>query len=439
MRALALMFVACGYPALPPLTSDDDAGGDSDIVAITASPSSFDLHAMDTRMSQITVTNNTGANTGRPTIAIAGLTLGTTTIVNDMCTTGLAPGGTCTVTADLTATTAGQGSFAATVTTSPGGSAMVPMSITVMPACLDDCGSNGTANCCDSAIVPGNAVGATNAGEPFFRGYDMATDGTYTSMAHPATVSDFRLDTYVVTVGRFRSFVSAGMGTQASAPASTAGSRTLNGMPNQGGWDAAFNASLALDRTTLLAALVCASASATWTTSAGANEPLPINCVTWYEAEAFCIWDGGYLPTEAEYHYAASGGSEQRAYPWSSPAGSLTIDCTYANYMPTSSTYCVGGANGATNRVGSESPKGDAKWGHADLGSDIFEYVLDFYAAPYAQPTCDNCANLTASADRAARGGSWDTVVPFMRSAFRFGQDPAMRVTAMGFRCARPL
>ncbi len=49
---------------------------------------------------------------------------------------------------------------------------------------------------------------------------------------------------------------------------------------------------------------------------AGSNENQPINCVTWYEAFAFCISDGGYLPTAAEWNYAAAGGSDQRAYPF---------------------------------------------------------------------------------------------------------------------------
>ena len=54
--------------------------------------------------------------------------------------------------------------------------------------------------------------------------------------------------------------------------------------------------------------LLCA-ATATWTHTAGAQENLPIDCVNWYEAYAFCIWDGGFLPSEAEWEYAAAGGS----------------------------------------------------------------------------------------------------------------------------------
>ena len=74
-----------------------------------------------------------------------------------------------------------------------------------------DCGPSGTTSCCASTVVPGNATGATLAGTTFYRSYDGVTTSpiNYTSKASPATVSDFRIDKYEITVGRFRKFVAA--------------------------------------------------------------------------------------------------------------------------------------------------------------------------------------------------------------------------------------
>ncbi len=63
----------------------------------------------------------------------------------------------------------------------------------------------------------------------------------------------------------------------------------------------------------------------TWTPSTGAQESLPMNCINWFEAYAFCIWDGGFLPSEAEWLYADVGGSGEREYPWGSePPGTAS-------------------------------------------------------------------------------------------------------------------
>jgi formylglycine-generating enzyme len=53
--------------------------------------------------------------------------------------------------------------------------------------------------------------------------------------------------------------------------------------------------------------LACHSTNQTWTDTVGSHENLPINCINWYEAYAFCIWDGGFLPSDAESEYAAAG------------------------------------------------------------------------------------------------------------------------------------
>lgn len=290
------------------------------------------------------------------------------------------------------------------------------------PSCAgleSSCGPTGTSSCCDSSLVPGGT---------FYRSFDVGTDNAYTDMTNPATVSDFRLDTYEVTVGRFRQFVNAGMGTQTNPPPSGAGARMLDGMTGQGGWDPAWNASLVADTAALIAAVKCSATYQAWVDTPGVNDTLPINCITWYEAFAFCTWDGGFLPTEAEWNYAAAGGSEQRAYPWSSPASSLALDCTYANSDPT----CVNSPIGGVNRVGSESPAGDGRWGHADLIGNLWELTLDFQG-PYENP-CGDCVNLTPASSRVTRGGAFGDTA---RGASRYFSLPVPRNDTFGIRCAR--
>jgi formylglycine-generating enzyme required for sulfatase activity len=260
----------------------------------------------------------------------------------------------------------------------------------------------------------------------------------FPNMSYPATVSDFRLDTYEVTVGRFRAFVNAGMGTQASPPPNGAGARTLNGSADQAGWDASWNANLAADTAALVAAVKCDATYQSWTDARGVNEVLPMNCITWFEAFAFCAWDGGFLPTEAEWNYAASGGGEQRAYPWSNPPSSLTTDCTYANYFidSPSGTHCVDGTSGGLTLVGSESPKGDGKWGQADLGGNVWELTLDWFENPYSSP-CDDCADLTPASYRVFRGGSFGDPPSGLRASNRVIASPTSRGGPDGVRCAR--
>jgi formylglycine-generating enzyme len=288
------------------------------------------------------------------------------------------------------------------------------------------CGSTASDDCC--------SIATTIPGGTFYRSYDVAADGMYPSTSYPATVSAFVLDKYEVTVGRFRQFVDASQGTQAKPPMSGAGAHAkIAGS----GWDSSWNGSLVANQAALVASVKCDATYQTWTDTAGANEALPINCITWYEAMAFCIWDGGYLPTEAEWNYAAAGGNEQRAYPWSSPASSTAIDCSYANYdvnVP-SGTYCVNGTAGGVNRVGSESPKGDGKWGQADLSGNVWEWTFDWYQSPYVNP-CNDCTNLTPTSNRVFHGGSFGDGSIVLREANRSPAPPTHRGGYDGARCA---
>jgi formylglycine-generating enzyme len=294
---------------------------------------------------------------------------------------------------------------AATPSCSGAGVCGVPPSCSGLAA---TCGPSGNTGCCSSSVVTGGSF------------------NRFQSASYPATISDFRLDNYEITVGRFRKFVAAY--SQAMTP-SGAGKNPKNA--SDPGWDTAWNASLPTNAAALTAALKCNATYQTWTDAVGnaVAESRPLTCLNWFEAQAFCIWDGGRLPTEAEWNYATAGGSQQRAYPW----GDATPDCTYANFYHTD--YCVAPGTGATNRVGSESPKGDGRYGQADLGGNVFEWTQDWVASPPMNP-CNNCAQLTGTY-RMLRGGAFAANLGMHSGYHDEYSVPSTRTYYYGARCGR--
>ena len=266
------------------------------------------------------------------------------------------------------------------------------------------CGPTGEANCCDSRQVPGGT---------FFRG---------TGATDPATVGTFFLDTYEITVGRFRLF-SAAYPSSRPAPASGRSS-SLSG---DRGWDTTWDSKLPSAARDLVTP--CDNtASTTWTSAPGANEAKAIDCISWAVAYAFCIWDGGRLPSEAEWTYAAVGGAEQRFYPWSTDATSLT---------PAHAIYSASAASVAA--VGSKLP-GNGRWMHADLAGNVAEWVLDI-DIPYR--TCNGCVELgpggPLGGTRGARGGGFSDGPPELASARRAFADPLNGSARIGARCAHDI
>ena len=114
---------------------------------------------------------------------------------------------------------------------------------------------------------------------------------------------------------------------------------------------------------------------------AGSNENRPINCVSWLEAYAFCIWDGGFLPSEAEWEYAAAGGNQQRTYPWgSADPGTESQYAIYGCYYPSGPPgFMCSGALRTSLPVGTAAA-GAGRFGQLDLAGEMCQWTLDWSA-----------------------------------------------------------
>ncbi|MGC4068987.1 MAG: formylglycine-generating enzyme family protein [Polyangiaceae bacterium] len=321
--------------------------------------------------------------------------------------------------------------------TNSGGSSAVVSSCSVQVATTDAtscskpliCGSD---SCCTSLVVPGGTfpMGRSTSSSSA----DYFGTVIYEIPEHTATVATFALDKYEVTVGRFRAFVGA-----YSPWTPSYGSGAKPGTASTGwgqSWSAAAS-DLPVSRDALKATLNCYAEYQTWTDAPSVNENAPINCVTWPLAFAFCIWDRGRLPTEAEWEYAAAGGNENRLYPW----GSEPPTVERAVYYDTD----AGSYGKPTDPVGSK-PLGKGCFGHLDLSGSMWEWVFDWYSLNYYGTTtapreCVDCANVDGanSPGRGIRGGCWATGADDHRAANRWRDPPATSVTELGFRCARDL
>jgi sulfatase modifying factor 1 len=272
-------------------------------------------------------------------------------------------------------------------------------------------------SCCAEALVPGIKDVAYKA--------PVANAAAFDASGATVTLDPVWLDKYEVTVGRFKKFVAGYDAWRADGnPRAGAGA---NAAPNSG-WDSHWDENWPPADAAALTTLVdCGPTFSTWHTD---DEVAPMNCVNWFEAFAFCIWDGGRLPTEAEWEHAASDDQFARTYPWGDSAPNATL-----------AVYNTGPGNAAILPVGSK-PAGAGNWGHLDLAGSVSEWVFDAWAEGFpSSAICDNCARTVPVDVRVARGGSYfDVNTQSLASADRGAPElsTSARAYVLGFRCARP-
>jgi formylglycine-generating enzyme required for sulfatase activity len=158
----------------------------------------------------------------------------------------------------------------------------------------------------------------------------------------------------------------------------------------------------------------------------------PVINVSWNDAKAFVNWMSQKtgktyrLPTEAEWEYAARGGTDS-TYWWGGDLGTRQANCAECKTGEASRTMPVG------------SFKANA-FGLFDTAGNAAEWVEDCWNDNYRGAPVNGAAWTAGQcAMRVLRGGAFDSQSRYLRSASRFRYDSDVRYSANGFRVVREL
>jgi formylglycine-generating enzyme required for sulfatase activity len=155
----------------------------------------------------------------------------------------------------------------------------------------------------------------------------------------------------------------------------------------------------------------------------------PVERVSWYNVMEFIqklnekTKMNYRLPTEAEWEYAARGGSRSKGYKYSGSNSDVSV------------AWKVGISAGRTHPIGRKKPN---ELGIYDMSGNVFEWCADWYSSTWYQVSPrSNPAGPAEGTYRVIRGGSWFYDHAGLRVTDRESANPTYRYGYVGFRLCR--
>jgi formylglycine-generating enzyme required for sulfatase activity/class 3 adenylate cyclase len=173
----------------------------------------------------------------------------------------------------------------------------------------------------------------------------------------------------------------------------------------------------------------CAAAKACGFVATGKDDA-PITNVSWSDAKQYVAWlaeatrKAYRLPTEAEWEYAARGGTQTK-YWWGDQFQSGMANCKNCTDIA---------ATEQPTKVGSSKPN---PFGLYDMGGGVDQWVEDCWHKNYQGAAADGSAWVESEcASHVIRSGSWKNDARYARPSNRDSYDTNVRYPTHGFRVA---
>jgi formylglycine-generating enzyme required for sulfatase activity len=156
------------------------------------------------------------------------------------------------------------------------------------------------------------------------------------------------------------------------------------------------------------------------------GDDLPVENVSWTDIQGFIsklrqVSGKRYrLLTEAEWEYAARGGSKSKGFKYA--GGNRIADVA----------WYTDNSGAKTHPVGLQDPN---ELGIHDMSGNVWEWVSDWFGS-YSSGSKVDPSGPSSGSDRVIRGGSWDSFARLCRVAGRHSYSPGYRFNIYGFRLA---